>query len=296
MSAGQMKFKLTRRNDRSDAFFRERGKQMDGAVVGKLPARLAEPAALFCAWVGINEPAVAEALAREAFDAVVLDMQHGALDFTGASRAILSVALAGKPTIVRIPVGEFSLASRLLDAGAAGILAPMINSGDDARRLIAFTKYPPLGERSWGPRAALPLSGLDAPAYLSAANAMTQTIAMVETRAAVDAIDDILAVEGVDGIFIGPSDLSIALNRGAAAEPRGPALFEAAGRILARTKAQGKYTAMFCFDGLDARAMAALGFRICSVSSDQILLRGAARAELAAARAEPASASGKRGQ
>ncbi len=186
---------------------------MSEAVVGMLAEALKAETPLFCAWVGINEPAVAEALAREAFDAVVLDMQHGAFDFVGASRAILSVALAGKPTIVRVPVGEFALASRLLDAGAAGVIAPMINSRDDAQRLVAFTKFPPLGERSWGPRAVLPLSGLDAPAYLAAANAMTQTIAMIETRAALDALDDILGVEGIDGVFVGPSDLSIALER-----------------------------------------------------------------------------------
>jgi 4-hydroxy-2-oxoheptanedioate aldolase len=270
-----------------------KGSGMDEGVVGKLSARLAQTAPLLCAWVVMNEPAVAEALAREAFDAVVLDMQHGALDFAGASRAILSVALACKPTIVRAPVGEHSLASRLLDSGAAGILAPMINSGEDARRLVAFTKYPPLGERSWGPRAALPLSGLEGPAYLNAANAMTQTIAMVETRAALDALDDILAVEGVDGVFVGPSDLSITLNKGARAEPRGAALLEAAARIVARAKAHGKYAAMFCFDGADARAMTALGFRLCTISSDQMLLRGAARAELAEARAEAAAGSGK---
>ena len=240
---------------------------------------------MLCAWVGMNEPAVAEALAREAFDAVVLDMQHGAFDFSGASRAILSVALAGKPVIVRIPLGEFSLASRLLDAGAAGVLAPMINSGDDARRLVAFTKFPPLGERSWGPRAALTLSGLDAPAYLSAANAMTQTIAMIETEAALEALDDILAVEGVVGVFVGPSDLSIALHRGRGVEPRGEALMRAAGHIVERSKAHGGYAAMFCFDGADARAMAGLGFKLCSVSSDQMLLCAAAQKEIAAARA-----------
>ena len=179
---------------------------MSGAVIGKLSDALAAEAPAFCAWVGMNEPAVAEALAREAFDAVVLDMQHGALDFAGASRAILAVALAGKPAIVRVPVGEFPLASRLLDAGAAGIIAPMINSRDDARRLVAFTKFLPLGERSWGPRAVLTLSGLDGPEYLGAANAMTQAIAMIETRAALAALDDILAVDGVDGVFIGPAD------------------------------------------------------------------------------------------
>ena len=174
----------------------------------------------------MNEPAVAESLAREAFDAVVLDMQHGAIDFAGAQRAILSVALVGKPTIARAPIGEFALASRLLDAGAAGILAPMINSGDDARRLVEFVKFPPLGQRSWGPRTALSLSGLEPSAYLKAANAMTQAIAMIETRAALDALDDILRVEGLDGVFVGPSDLSIALSDGRGVEPRGKAVLK----------------------------------------------------------------------
>jgi 4-hydroxy-2-oxoheptanedioate aldolase len=261
---------------------------MGEAVVGKLSKALAADRPVFCGWVGMNEPAVAEALAREAFEAVVLDMQHGAVDFSGAVRAILAVALAGKPAIVRIPIGGFPLASRLLDAGAAGIIAPMINSPEDARRLVAFTKFLPLGERSWGPRAALPLSGLEATEYLAAANALTQTIAMIETRSALEALDDILAIEGVDGAFVGPSDLSIALSDGRKSEPRGRALMEAAGRIAARAHAHGKYAAMFCFDGADAAALAALGFRLCSIATDQTLLRAAARAELDAARAGPA--------
>ncbi len=258
---------------------------MNESVVGMLAARLAGNGEALCAWVGMNEPAVAEQLAREAFDAVTLDMQHGAVDFAGAMRSILSVALAGKPTIVRVPVGEFALASRLLDAGASGILAPMINSGEDARRFVEFVKFPPLGQRSWGPRAALALSGLDAPAYLKAANAMTQAIAMIETRAALDALDEILGVAGVDGVFVGPSDLSIALSGGLSVEPRGAALMTEARRVAERAKAHGKYAAMFCFDGDDARAMLALGFRLCSISSDQALLRAAARSELATARA-----------
>src|SRR5574337_247612 len=264
---------------------REMRDGMTEAVVGKLAAALTSSSPLMCAWVGMNEAAVAETLAREAFDAVVLDMQHGALDFAGASRSILSVALAGKPAIVRIPVGDFAVASRVLDAGAAGVLAPMINDRDDARRLVSFTKFPPVGERSWGPRAALPLSGLEPPAYLKAANGLTQTIAMIETRAALDALDDILAVEGIDGVFVGPSDLSIALSDGRGVDARGSVLLGAAGRILERVAAHGKYAAMFCFDGKDARAMAAKGFRLMSVGSDQTLMRSAARAELAAARA-----------
>jgi 4-hydroxy-2-oxoheptanedioate aldolase len=257
---------------------------MSESVLGKLGERLAGEGRALCAWVTMNEPAVAEALAREAFDAIVLDMQHGAIDFDGAMRSILAVALAGKPTIARVPVGGFALASQLMDAGAGGILAPMINSGEDARRLVEFVKFPPLGQRSWGPRAALPLSGLDAPAYLTAANAMTQAIAMIETRAALDALDDILSVEGLDGVYVGPSDLSIALSNGRAVEPRGAEVMAEARRVVERAKAHGKYAAMFCFDGADARAMQALGYRLCTIASDQALLRSAARSELAAAR------------
>jgi len=259
---------------------------MSESVLGKLGERLAGEGRALCAWVTMNEPAVAEALAREAFDAIVLDMQHGAIDFAGAMRSILRVALAGKPTIARVPVGGFALASQLMDAGACGILAPMINSGEDARRLVEFVKFPPLGQRSWGPRAALPLSGLDASAYLTAANAMTQVIAMIETRAALDALDDILSVEGLDGVYVGPSDLSIALSNGRAVEPRGAEVMAEARRVVERAKAHGKYAAMFCFDGADARAMLALGYRLCTISSDQTLLRAVARSELAAARAK----------
>ena len=261
-----------------------RGAEMSESVLEKLARRLAANEEVLSAWVTVNEPVVAEWLAREAFDAVTLDLQHGAIDFAGATRSILSVALAGKPTIVRMPVEEFALASQLLDAGASGILAPMINSGDDARRFVDFVKFPPLGRRSWGPRAALPLSGLDATPYLNAANGMTQAIAMIETRAALDALDDILGVAGIDGVFVGPSDLSIALSQGVKVEPRGAALIIEARRVVERAKAHGKYAAMFCFDGADARAMLALGYRLCTIASDHSLMCAAAQAELAAAR------------
>jgi 4-hydroxy-2-oxoheptanedioate aldolase len=256
---------------------------MNESVLGKFAGRLAANREALCAWITVNEPAVAEWLAREAFDAVALDMQHGAIDFDGAMRSILNVTLAGKPTIVRVPVGAFALASQILDAGASGILAPMINSGDDARRLVEYVKFPPLGQRSWGPRTALPLSGLDATPYLKAANAMAQAIAMIETRAALDALDDILAVEGIDGVFVGPSDLSIALSGGLSVDPRGAAVMTEARRVAERASAHGKYAAMFCFDGADARAMLALGYRVCTIASDQALMRAAAKAELAGA-------------
>ena len=94
-------------------------------------------------------------------------------------------------------------------------------------------KFPPLGRRSWGPRACAPLSGFVGPAYLHEANAITLAIAMIETREALDALDDILAVPGIDGVFVGPSDLSIALSTGGAVDPRGTAVEAALTKIAA---------------------------------------------------------------
>ena len=256
---------------------------MSEPVIGKL-AHALRSGGVYSAWVGTNDAQIAEALAREDFDAVTLDMQHGAIDIVGAARSILSVALAGKPTVVRVGVGDFASASRMADAGAAGIIAPMINSVADARAFADFLKFPPLGKRSWGPRACGPLSGFIGPAYLHEANAITLAIAMIETREALAAVDEILAVPGIDGVFVGPADLSIALSSGGAVDPRGPAVDEALTRIVAAARAHGKFVGLFCFDGAGAKAARARGIAFTSISTDTLMLRAAARAEMEKAR------------
>lgn len=256
----------------------------EGGIIGALARQIRAGQCALSAWVGINESAVAEQLARDGYDTITLDMQHGAIDIAGAMRGIGAVALAGKPAIVRIPIGDFATASRVIDAGAAAVIAPMISSGADARRFADFMKYPPIGQRSWGPRAALTHSGMIGPAYLHSANAITLAIAMVETKEAFEALDEILETPGIDGIFIGPSDLSIALNNGALVDPHGADVDAAFTKAVQCAKAHGKFAAGFCFDGKRARELAGRGFSLCSVSTDSLLLRGAARAELAAAR------------
>ena len=252
-----------------------------GGVIAQLSARIDAGLFTTTAWIGMPEPAVAELMVREGFDTAMLDMQHGAVDVAGALRAIGLVALAGKPSIVRIPVGDFALASRMLDAGAAAIIAPMINSLDDAKRLVAFTKFPPLGERSWGPHRAIALSGLEPGAYLREANRLQLSIAMIETRAAMAALDAILALPGIDGVFVGPSDLSIALSSGAKLNPNGPEVDQALTHVAARAKAHGKFASAFCFDGQAARRLRDRGFMLCSCGTDALLLRRAVREELA---------------
>lgn len=241
-------------------------------------------AGLVSAWIGIPEPMVVHHLAQEDFDSVVLDMQHGMWDMASASNAVTQCRSAGKPAIARIPVGDFASASRLLDAGCTGIIAPMVNSVSDAKALVRFAKYPPLGERSWGPTLALNHMKLSADEYLRTANRLTLTIAMVETRAALDAVDGILGVEGIDGVFVGPSDLSIALSKGARLAPDTDEIDKELAHIVARCRAHKKFTCAFGSNGKRAGELLRLGCDLVVASADTTQLRAGAASAIAAAR------------
>ena len=249
-------------------------------IMSALAQKIAGDHAVFSAWISGTDTGFAEALVREGFDAALFDMQHGATDIDLAIRGIATVALAGKPTIIRIPVGEFQTASRALDAGAAAIVAPMINSVEEARLFADFVKFPPLGKRSWGPGRALTLSGLDPQA---SANQFQLAVAMIETREALAALDDILGVAGIDGVFVGPADLSIALSHGTL-NPQSAAVMEALTHIATRARAHGKFASGFGLNGTHAKMLIDTGFAMASISTDVGLLRAGARAELMVAR------------
>lgn len=249
-----------------------------------LPDRLKAGTPALAAWCGLPDPTISGVLAREAFDTVVIDMQHGAIDFAATVRAIPLIAAAGKPAMVRIPVGEFATASRLLDAGASGVIAPMINTVADARCFAAVMKFPPVGERSWGPHGALSLTGLPPSEYFKTGNDLSVALAMIETREALDIIDDILAVPGIDGIFIGPSDLSIGLSKGQELNPTSAAVEAALGQALSSARAAGKIAGIYAVSGERALDLARKGFQLVSIASDTALLRSGAQIALQAAR------------
>ena len=185
-----------------------------------LARRLQAGETVHSGWCGLPYPIVAELVGREGFPAVTLDGQHGLWDTASMLAAIAQVRLAGAAPIVRIPVGEFASVSRALDFGAEGIIAPMINTPADARAYVSFAKFPPIGERSWGPHRATTLARMaDQKIYLRDANALTVTFAMIETRTALDNVEAIAATPGIDGLFLGPADLSIALSNGADVDP-----------------------------------------------------------------------------
>jgi 4-hydroxy-2-oxoheptanedioate aldolase len=253
-------------------------------TISTLADKLRSGTPVLSAWCGLPDPSVAGLLAREGFDAITIDMQHGAIDFAATVRAIPLVAAAGKPALVRIPVGELATASRLLDAGASAVIAPMINGVEDARRFGGFVKYPPLGQRSWGPHAAVPLSGLQPKDYFAQANGFSLAFAMIETREALAAVDEILAAPEIDGIFVGPSDLSIALSNGAENNPTGQAASAALDHLLARAKAAGKFIGVYAPSGERGGELARKGFDLVSIGTDIGFLRAGAQAALKSAR------------
>ncbi|AWK89859.1 HpcH/HpaI aldolase family protein [Azospirillum thermophilum] len=254
------------------------------SVIADLARRLAAGQPLFSAWCGTPDAGIAELLAGEGFDAVVLDMQHGPIGFETMTQMIAGVAALGRPSIVRVPVEAFATASRALDAGAAAVIAPMINSVEDARRFASFVKFPPLGSRSWGPHRAQLLSGLSVGDYVAQANGFSLAIAMIETRAALQAVDAILDEPGIDGVLVGPADLSIALSDGAGLDPMGPAVQEALRHVAACCKARGKFASVFCHSPERAVELSEMGYRLMAVMSDRMMLRAAAGQALAVVR------------
>jgi 4-hydroxy-2-oxoheptanedioate aldolase len=183
------------------------------------------------------------------------------------------VHAAGAAPVVRVPLGDFAVASRVLDFGAEGVIAPMINTPEDARRLAAAAKYPPIGERSFGPLRALILNNMEGGDYVKQANDIVVTIAMVETRQALDNLDPILATPGIDAVFLGPSDLSLALSDGKTLDPHSSEVNAAVDRIAAAAKKAGKIAGAYAANAERANELAVRGFRFLGIASDTAFVR-----------------------
>lgn len=239
----------------------------------------------FLAWTGVRETLNVEVMLRAGCDAVVLDWQHGPADTGAVMESIQTAYACGKPALVRVGLGDVTEAARFLDWGAAGVIVPMVNSAEDARRLVKALKYAPLGERSYGPLRASGMAGLTSAEYFARANDFTLLFVMIETRAGMEALDEILAVPGIDGVLVGPNDLCIALTNGAIVDPLHPVVDEALGAILAKVKAAGKLAAAFCPSGARAGELAARGFNLVSIATEQMLLRQVMVEELGKAKA-----------
>lgn len=246
-----------------------------------LAARLRAGETVHTGWCGLPAPMVAEIVGREGFPAVTLDSQHGMWDLNALAAGIAGVRQGGSAPIVRVPLGDFALVSRVLDFGAEGVIAPMINSAADARAFAAAAKYPPVGERSWGPHRATMLAGIaDQKDYLANANDNIIALAMIETRTALANINAIASTPGIDGLFLGPSDLSIALSDGRTLDPHAKEVEAELDRIVAAARNAGKIPGAYCTNSERALALAKRGMQFLAISSDMGFLRAGARATL----------------
>jgi 4-hydroxy-2-oxoheptanedioate aldolase len=226
-------------------------------------------------------PLSAEALGRCGFDWILVDMQHGCMDYEAALAMIRAIDLSPAVPIVRVPWNEPGIIGRVLDAGALGVVAPMIQSANDARRMVDACLYPPAGRRSFGPvRVGL----RDGPGYFANANGRVAVIPMIETTEALSEVEAIAAVPGVDALFVGPFDLSVALGLPPGDNDGEPAFDAAICRVAAAARAAGVATAVLSNAKVAPRRVAQ-GFQMISTTTDINALAMAARADLESVRA-----------
>jgi len=247
-----------------------------------LKTRLAQAGGgpVFMAWCQMHGAAQAAAMVRAGFAGVLGDMQHGSLSYDDMRDMVAAVARAGGIAMMRPPLDDFAMVARGLDAGASVVVAPMINTPDDAKRLVDVSKYPPLASRSFGPAQAMDLWGLDAQGYLSAANDLTSVLAMIETAQAISNLDNILGVDGIDGVFVGPYDLSINLSGGQVGGASDPNVVDALPRIVAAARKHGKICGIYASGAEQTKGFAALGFNLISACSDGDIIAAGADAVL----------------
>ena len=233
-------------------------------------------------WLAIANSFSAETMAHQGWDALTIDLQHGVVDYQAMVGMLQAISTTATVPVVRVPWLEPGILMKALDAGAYGVICPMVNSREDAQRLVAYTHYAPRGTRSFGPVRALLYGGAD---YPQQANDSIVTFAMIETAAALDQLDEILAVEGLDAIYIGPSDLSLALGCTPTFDDLDPKAAEAVDHILARAQAHGVVAGIHNGTPEAALQRIAKGFQFVTVSSDARLMAAGAQQVMARMRA-----------
>jgi 4-hydroxy-2-oxoheptanedioate aldolase len=244
-------------------------------------ARLRRRERILGYWCVLDCPLATEWLAHIGWDYIALDVQHGIIGYSGMVAGLTAIDAAHGPVgLVRIEENNPTAIGRALDAGAAGVIVPLINTADDAASAISAATYPPNGIRSYGPmRAQLRIGPLPA-----TTNADTVVLAMIETAQGLANVEEICAVPGLDGIYVGPSDLRIAVGGAHSADPAVDDVFEAAltrSRIAAANAgiAAGIHTP----DGTTAARRLSEGFTFATVASDVVHLKLASAAHLKAA-------------
>jgi 4-hydroxy-2-oxoheptanedioate aldolase len=246
----------------------------------RLKQRWAEGRPAINGWLSIGNAFTAEIMAEQGYDAVTIDIQHGAMDYSSVLPMFQAMRASGVTIMARVPWREPGIVMKVLDAGAQGIICPMINTAVEAAEFVSYLRYPPHGQRSFGPtRASIAYGG-----YGVTANSEVLALAMIETQEGMDNLGEIAATPGLDGIYIGPADLTLATQQGRLApafdreEPEMIALIQ---RIKDVCKTAGIRACLHCGTADYAARAIGWGFDLTTVGGDTRLLAGAAAASVA---------------
>jgi 4-hydroxy-2-oxoheptanedioate aldolase len=233
-------------------------------------------------WCAIPSALSAEVIAAAGFDWVCIDTQHGLIGYEDMAEMLQALDARGAPSFVRVPWNEPSAIQKALDAGADGIIVPMVNSAAEAAAAARACRYPPLGYRSWGPVRA----SLRSPAYdPAAANDGILCVVMVETVEGVERAEEIASTVGVDGVLIGPWDLSLSSTNGVETPGDKPSDLQLIEAVLGACERRGIVAGISCPTAAHVSRWARAGFRMFQLSGDVPLLSRAARSILEDARA-----------
>ena len=232
-------------------------------------------------WLSVPSFVTAEIAARQPVDYVCVDTQHGVIDYLQSAALIQAIELSGGCPLVRVPWNEPGIIGKSLDAGAHGVIVPMVNTREQAEAVVRSARYAPDGSRSWGPVMAA-MRHADNRAW---AAEHVAAIPMIETAEAISNLDDILATPGIDAVYVGPADLSISLGLGPSGNDGNPVFDEALATIIDGCRRHGVVPGIHSTGALTTRRREQ-GFRMITVTSDGLAMRAGFASELAAARGD----------
>ena len=235
-------------------------------------------------WLSTSSAFIAEVMAAQGYDSLTIDIQHGFVGYDSARPMLQAMRASGVTPMVRVPWLDPGDIMKALDAGAYGIICPMVNNREEAARFVSYLRYPPQGLRSFGPTRVVFSAGAD---YGQHANDEVLGFAMIETAEAMAHLDEIFTTPGLDGVYVGPADLTLGLTGRKYAtgfDREEPEMVEAIRRIVTSAHAAGIKAGLHC--GTPAYAAKAIGwgYDLVTISNDVRLLAGAAQASVAATR------------
>ena len=250
----------------------------------RLKARWRAGEAAVGAWLSIPDAVVAEAVAGSGFDYCCVDMQHGLADYPAMVGMLQAISTTDCTPVVRVPWNEPGIIGRVLDAGAMGVVIPMVNSVAEAQAAVAACRYHPDGARSFGPLRATLYGGPD---YFTHANREVACIPMIETRDAIGRLDQILDVAGIDAVYVGPADLAVTYGLPPGVDNPDPDYQAALAQVVSGCRARGIAPGIHS-NGPVAATRLAQGFQMVTASADFGAAVAGVRRDLGQARGAPA--------